>query len=139
MATINTISVLLNTGDVSGAGTDGDVYVGIGGREFHVDTSADDFERNSSRTYVLGQGANIENATFNDPRKPQVFVEELDQFPVYIRFNPRTRDDNWNVVRVEITINGATFPRYQSLLEEEGGIWMGIRSGLVFYPRKHID
>lgn len=139
MANINTISVLLNTGNQSGAGTDGDVYLGLCGREFYLDTSADDFERKSSRQYVLGQGSNTLNADHNDPRKPQIRDEEVDLFPVYIRFNPRSRGDNWNLARAAVHINGSTFPMYDSSLEREGGIWMGIRSSLFFYLRKHID
>ncbi len=139
MTNINTISVLVNTGNKSGAGTDGDVYLGICGREFYLDTSADDFERNSSREYVLGQGSNTLNAGNNDPRKPRILVEEIDQFPLYIRFSPKSRDDNWNLVRIGIVINEGAFPQYEALLETQGGIWMGVRSSLFLYPRKHID
>ncbi len=139
MTNINTITVLLNTGGQSGAGTDGDVYLGICGREFYLDTNANDFESNSSRSYVLGQGFNILNTDKNDPRKPRILVEQIDKFPLYIRFSPKTRDDNWNLVRVGITINISAFPQYEALLETQGGIWMGIRSSLYLYPNKHID
>jgi len=139
MANIDKITVVILTGGLFGAGTDGDVYLGICGREFYLDTSNDDFQRNSSREYVLGQGANTLNADKNDPRKPVILVEEIDQFPVYIRFNPQSRNDNWNLARVSIFINGSTFNMFDSLLQVEGGIWMGTQSSLVFYPRKHID
>jgi hypothetical protein len=49
MTAIMQIRVQLNTGTPSGAGTNGDVYLGICGREFHLDTSADDFERSAKR------------------------------------------------------------------------------------------
>src|SRR5262245_55939180 len=55
MAAITRIDVRLKTGDLSG--TDGDVYIRIGGREFYIDSENDDFERNSDRTYTLGEGA----------------------------------------------------------------------------------
>ena len=48
MAQIESIQVNIETGDESGGGTDGSIYVGVGGREFHLDTSADDFERGSA-------------------------------------------------------------------------------------------
>ena len=139
MANISTLSILLNTGNLSGAGTDGDVYVGICGREFYLDTSSDDFERNSSRVYVLGEGANTLHPATNDPRKPQLRDEDVDRYPVYVRFNPRGRSDNWNLVRAAIHINGATLPLFDSALEREGGIWLGIRSTLFYYLRRHID
>jgi hypothetical protein len=141
MPNIDEISVTIETGDQSGAGTDGDVYLGICGREFYLDTKVDDFERNSSRKYLLGQRSNTLNADKNDPRLPQMLVEELDQFPVYIRFNPKSRDDNWLLRRVVIFINeiepGSVPPLYDSS-PEPGGIWMGVRSSLFFFPRKHI-
>lgn len=45
MADITSFDITIQTGDVNGAGTDGSVYLGICGREFHLDTSKDDFER----------------------------------------------------------------------------------------------
>lgn len=138
MAAISTLSINIQTGTDSGADTDGDVYVGLGGREFYLDTSADDFERGSSRTYILGDGSNVLEKAFNDPRKPQLFDENLQFFPVYIRFVGRTRGDNWRLKGGSITLNGSTFPRYQIPPAFEG-IWLGIRAGLVFYIPEHLD
>ncbi|HNR06786.1 MAG TPA: hypothetical protein PKM27_05665 [Saprospiraceae bacterium] len=138
MSQISTLSINLHTGDFDGAGTDGDVYVGLGGREFYLDTSNDDFERNASKVYQLGSGANILHAAYNDPNKPQINTEDLDLYPVYIRFNPKNRDDRWNLSYVDIMVNGAI--AYQSLgLDQQGGIWLGIRSGLFYYLKKHRD
>ena len=139
MADIETVSVLINTRDVRGGGTDGDVFLGLGGREFRLDTSSDDFEAGSSRTYVLGDGGNVNNKDVNDPRKPQLREEFLDRFPVYIRFQPTGRTDNWNVDHVAVTLGGSTFPSYEALLGREGGLWLGIRSGLVLHLNKHLD
>jgi hypothetical protein len=57
MAQIESIQISINTGDESGGGTDGSIYLGVCGREFHLDTSADDFERGSGQEYVLGAGS----------------------------------------------------------------------------------
>ncbi len=138
MAAITTLSINIQTGTDSGADTDGDVYVGLGGREFYLDTSADDFERGSSRTYVLGQDSNVLEKAFNDPRKPQLREEDLDLFPVYIRFVGRARGDNWRLKGGSITINNILFPRYQIPPAFEG-IWMGTRASSVFFIPKHID
>ena len=54
MPQITSIHLTLITGNASGAGTDGDVYLGICGREFFVDTTANDFERGASREYIFG-------------------------------------------------------------------------------------
>jgi hypothetical protein len=55
MSAIQTFSVRLVTSRHPDAGTDGDVYVGVCGREFYIDSAAvvDDFERGSDRTYNL--------------------------------------------------------------------------------------
>ncbi len=56
MAAITGILCQVVTGNFSGAGTDGRVYLGLGGREFRLDSTADDFERASIREYVMGRG-----------------------------------------------------------------------------------
>ena len=62
MAAITRIDVRIRTANQPGAGTDGDVWAAVGGREFYLDSSANDFEQGDSRTYTLGQGANVLNA-----------------------------------------------------------------------------
>ena len=44
MADINRIDVLIATASGSGSGTDGNVYIGVAGREFYIDSAQDDFE-----------------------------------------------------------------------------------------------
>jgi hypothetical protein len=130
MATIEEILVGITTGN---DGTNGDVYLGICGREFMLDTSADDYESGASRKYLLGASANVKNPTANDPRTPQLTLEDHPLFPVYIRFGPEDRDDRWRLSHVYVEING--FVYYESDLREAGGILLGTRSGLFFYPR----
>jgi hypothetical protein len=88
MAETEKFSVQIRTGNRQGAGTDGDIYIGICGREFYIDSrrsATDDFERNSDRTYILGSASNIMNSLNNDPRSPyKLFAENLDKFPAYI-------------------------------------------------------
>ena len=71
---IDQIRVEITTGRDGGAGTDGDVYLGICGREFRCDTSADDFERGSKREYIFGSLAgrfpNITSERYNHPSRP---------------------------------------------------------------------
>lgn len=135
MADIERLSILLTTSDDSGSGTDGDVYVGIAGREFYLDTNADDFERGAQRTYVVGLDANVKHAGQNDPRKPQLRVEDIDRFPVYVRFAGKARGDNWRLENVFITINDVSFPQY----ERRDEITMGTRATSVLHLFKHQD
>src|SRR5262245_62059626 len=90
MPLINRIDVRIKTGDRAAAGTDGDIYVGICGREFFVDSAVDDFERNSDRTYIFGagggSGSTVNNPSLNDPSSSyQLQTEALGKFPAYVR------------------------------------------------------
>ena len=131
MAAITRIDVRLITGNRSGAGTDGDIYIRIGGREFYLDSAIDDFEQGSDRTYTFGVGANVNFAATNDPRSPyQLLTERLDRFPVNLRFAPQNRDDNWNLESVTVTVNpGPGQVQYQALGGSDN-LWLGIHSGL---------
>ena len=122
------------SGNVSPPGTDGDVFLGIGGREFRLDTTADDFENFSDRTYILGSGANVNNPLINDPRLPQLDTDLLDRTPVYIRFAPENRNDHWDLERVRVTVN----PGPQEVVYEAnvGNLWLGVRSGTYCYLSK---
>ena len=137
MAQINSIQLHIQTGGLSGAGTDGDVYLGLGGREFCVDTTSDDFERGAARVYVLGDGATIRNAAVNDPRNPQLFTERVANFPVYIRFQPTTRTDNWQLQRADVRFNDSPHIDWDTfglvVNKSQEGIWLGVRSGLVVH------
>jgi hypothetical protein len=113
---ITCIIVRIITADVTDAGSDGDVYIGIGGREFYVDTphdssrvpTTDDFERGQDRGYILGEytgpplpmytvgqpGNEIVNPKGNDPREPYpLYVEDLGYFPIYIRSTGHPRPE----------------------------------------------
>ncbi len=61
MSNINTIYARIVTKYIEDGGTDGYVYIGIGGREFSIDskrTADDDFEKGAEKTYVLGEEPN---------------------------------------------------------------------------------
>lgn len=139
MSDITSIRVNLQTMRASGAGTDGDVYIGVGGREFYLDTSADDFESGSSRSYVLGDGSNSTQPAFNDPGAPPLRTEHLPHFPAYLRFQPQNRSDNWFVQRVAVFVNDSVVPVFDSAgtLSIRGGIWLGTRAGQVLHLMPH--
>jgi hypothetical protein len=54
MAQVTGILCQVLTGNVDGAGTDGSVYLGLGAREFCMDSHANDYERGSDRSYIMG-------------------------------------------------------------------------------------
>jgi serine protease len=130
---ITQIKVEIKTGNMNGSGTNGRIYLGIGGREFKLDKPGNQFEKGDSDTFTIGTGSNIENVTVNDlptsnnTESPIIKHLDIIMFPKYIRFDPSDNDDNWNVenVQVEVVDIGRTYrgPR-------DGNIWLGSRSGL---------
>ena len=138
MANINRIDVQVWTGTKRYSGTDGEVYIGVAGREFYIDTSADDFEAGSNRVYVLGSGANIKWASKNNPRVPQLRTEDLDKFPVYLRFEPRGSGPNWNLERVIVTVNpGPSQIKFDNIrLAGSPDLWLGQKYGKFLFLRR---
>ena len=137
MAFLNKIRVTITTGRDAGAGTDGRVYLGVAGREFCCDTSADDFERGSTRDFVFGQGANIQRPGDNDPRKPPLRVEDPDIFPAYIRFAQGDKS-SWLLAEAAVYVDAETAPRYETDISNNP-IWLGDTSGCIYYLRKSSE
>lgn len=137
MAAINKIEVFLQTASVRDAETDGRVYAGIGGREFvcSIDDH-EDFPRGGSDVYVFGAGANVEWVAANDPRNPQIREEDLDRFPVYIRFDQGS-ESHWALQRATVSVNGSIAPRYESRLRAP--LWLGLGAGAYCYLFRHLD
>ena len=141
MAKITGILCQVVTGNISGAGTDGRVFLGICGREFRLDSSADDFERGSLREYVMGRGpiepppppqVRVRSPQENDPRVGfPLDTVNLSKSPVYIRFEPESAGDNWNVrfAAALVFINVGQFSAAFFPPQDFDNLWMGRRSG----------
>ena len=140
MADIQSIRSYIWTSTDDNSGTDGDVYLGIGGREFCLDTPHDDFEAGRAVTAVVGAdttGNGVSNAAMNDPRTPyQLRTQSLDRFPVYLRIDG---NDHWKVSFAAIFVYAGPHPAIMQLTDrfytpfaytgEQGGIWLGPRAG----------
>lgn len=141
MARIRSIHLQLNTLGVNDGGTDGDVYLGVCGREFYIDSTTNDFQSGASKAYIFGEGANILHADDNDPRTQGLDTEDVDRFPMYIRFQPKNRDDRWNLQRAQVSFNGNFFPRWDTFgyISHRTGIWMGTRASMSVAIPPHND
>jgi hypothetical protein len=139
MVTIQKIVFKFRTSDTEDAGTDGEVYVGFCGREFHVGTSYEDFERGTVRRYSSGTRAtddevNLNNPTLNDPRSfPPLDSENIALYPVYIRFEPIGRYDHWSVQYVSVDAAGVKYEALEP--EDDTTIYtvLGYKSGKYLY------
>ena len=144
MAQITGILCQIITGDHSRAETDGSVYLGLGGREFRLDSGVDDYQRGSWREYILGLGPQEPNlpppqirvnfATYNDPRSRfPLQTENLGRSPVYIRFEPESSTDDWRLDSAAALVYAPNFVvGYVPPVEFEH-LWMGQRWGKVLY------
>ena len=135
MAAITRIELRVVTGDRTDAGTDGAVFLGLGGREFNVDSRGEvnDFERGSDRTYIFGSGATVNRPEENDPRSPwQIDSNDVGRVPRYIRFEPGPGGD-WNVERLELGVIFAGGSLTQRALDGGAHLWLGARRGKFIY------
>jgi hypothetical protein len=135
MVAITKLELRLVTGNREDAETDGDVFLGVAGREYFVDTGANDFERGSDRTYVFGDGATVLRPEENDPRNPwPTDTDDLRFAPIYIRFEPGAGGD-WNVERVDLTVSAPGNTIHFDRLVGGPNLWLGERRGKYLYLR----
>ena len=149
MVDIETILVRLVTmsGSAFHAGTDGDVFLGICGREFFIDSEKDDFESGQDRTYILGKTLSplptgidiveVKNRNFNNPFDPyRLKTQNLYKYPVYIRFEPEDRHDVWGLEFVSVFVNPRgrePFFNYEALEPRDERLFLGTHMGKYCY------
>ena len=134
---LHRIKVTITTGRDRDAGTDGSVYLGLAGREFRCDTSADDFERGTTRDYIFGDDENVQHKWENSPHRPPLRVEDPDIFPAYIRFS-QGGNSAWLLEEAMVYIDDETDPRYETDISNNP-IWLGDVCGCIYYLRKSSD
>ena len=146
MAVVSGILCQIMTGNENGAGTNGKVYLGFGGREFRMDTHFDDYERGSYRTYIIGRGPDypdlspsqkyVDNSSWNNPEDDFVILtENLGKAPVYIRFEPKNSRDAWNIrdASVSVFIHTSEFVVGYTPPTGFDNLWMGDEAGKALY------
>jgi hypothetical protein len=148
VATATRLRVKIHTSDRVDAGTHGDVYLGIGGREFRIESGENDFEKGSVRTYGViktdpGE-IQINDQSNNDPEKNYlIIIGDLDKYPVYIRFEPENQNDHWTVQYVSVAVFSQLFVQkaYEALQPENDDqtfLTLGTSCGKYLYLHIHI-
>jgi hypothetical protein len=136
---ITNITAMILTYDVEDAGTDGNVYLGICGREFRCDSAKDDFERGSTGVYKFGDTPGyVTHPDANDPRNPRLDQSELDLYPVYLRFDQGS-SDHWALELVKVWINDPIMSHphhYERQFFPNAPLWMGKNAGNFCYLHK---
>ena len=146
MARVTGILCQVITGNVSGAGTDGRVFLGIGGREFCLDSSEDDYEQGSWREYILGRAPHepnlpkpqirVRNPERNDPRSGFVLdTAKLGRSPVYIRFEVEGSSPDWNLSSATVLVYTGQGQFAVAYFAAPGfdNLWLGHGYGKVLY------
>ncbi|MFE9360292.1 hypothetical protein ACFYPB_40340 [Streptomyces olivaceoviridis] len=122
MADITQIRVTVHTADAEYAGTADWVYLGLAGREFALNSGADeDLATGAKVCFVLGE-ENTDEADIkikpvldperNDPRLPQLDTSDLDRYPAYIRCTPSGNHPEWCVELVRAEARTASGERH---------------------------
>src|SRR5215813_2863948 len=136
MAKVTGILCQVLTSNIKNAGTDGRVYLGLGGREFRMDSSQDDYEQGSIREYIMGLGPlepnlpppqiRVSNASDNDPRFGMpIDTINLSKSPVYIRFEPVGDSPNWNLAFVAALVYAPQFVIAYLTPVDFKSLWLG--------------
>jgi hypothetical protein len=144
MAKVTGILCQIVTGTVNNAETDGWVYLGLGGREFRLDSTADDYQRGSVREYILGLGpvepnlpapqVRVQNPEWNDPRVGfPLDTVNLTRSPVYIRFEPEGSSPNWNLSFAAALVYAGQFVVGYTPPVDFDNLWLGDPMGKVLY------
>lgn len=148
MAAISGILFVVQMSNFDGSGTDGDIYLGIGGREFYVDSGYDDYERGSYLEYILGDvqlpeiigtRTRVNNANNNDPRVDfPLDTDDLGRTPVYLRFEPEDSDDNMNLHFVAALVYTDQFFIAYLTPQRLDNLWLGRRSGKILHLTEEV-
>lgn len=94
-------------------------------------------------TFVLGEGSNVEHPARNDPRKPQLDTDDLDRYPVYIRFEPAGAHPSWCLERAWAVVNPDSDHRQTfdnpdlADFGDDRRIWLGQGYGKVLYLKRY--
>jgi hypothetical protein len=138
-ALVRKITVEITTSYADGAGTEGAVFLGLGGREFRLDIDDyEDFDRGDEHAYELGEDANVRFADRNDPRQGMpLSLADIASRPAYLRLEPRGKSDDWNVASVTVrVVAGSETVRYGALQGSNESIWLGPQSGTTLHLKK---
>jgi hypothetical protein len=148
MGLVSGILCQILTSDIEDAGSDGTVYLGLGGREFHLDSEDDDFERGSAGEYFIGklpipgpnkfpiQQRQVLDGAKNDPRNGFPFhTDDLAITPVYIRFEPENfrTDDHWNLQFAAVFVYDTKFSVGYVTSRKFDYLWLGHKTGKILY------
>lgn len=146
MSNIKKVTVRVATGDLERAGTTGEVYLGLAGMEFKLNSvESFDYERGSDRTYVLGEGSGTHPTSDAGSRDDYAYasrndarittMERAGRHPAYVRLHPVGEAPDWLARAVSITVEGDDESTQHYEWAADPGRWLGCEYGLTI----HLD
>jgi hypothetical protein len=77
----------------------------------------------------------VRNPDLNDPRSQNFPLDSanLDRSPVYIRFEPESSSDNWNVATVVVLVYTGNFFKAYMPPPQFKNLWLGQSMGKVLF------
>ena len=132
MAVIKRMDITVNNGD---NGTDGRVYLGLGGREFLLDRPGkNDFRKNQTERFVLGDANNVDSVKHPDRNDPHALLPidsaDLDRFPIYIRLDAPLA---WHLEGVQVTVKSDDGTRTFAALPGNQNLFLGDDYGKILF------
>jgi hypothetical protein len=135
MARITRIDITTSTGD---EGTNGRVFLGLGGREFLLDRPGrNDFGRNTNEHFVLGAANNVDtvkNSDQNDPGKLlPLDTDDLSRFPIYLRLEAV---NGWHLTGATLQISSSAGVETLTALPGNQSLVLGPETGTVLFIKR---
>ncbi|MCG7527731.1 hypothetical protein MHW47_25245 [Streptomyces sp. OfavH-34-F] len=145
MTVISQIVAHVVTADTDHASTGSWIYLGLGGREFSLDTYGVDFSRGADAHFRLGEDSNVKYSSYNDPRTPPLSIEDLRHFPVYLRMESAGDRAAWCLEWVSVTVDPDAGHRHRYTHPALAGrssrhrIWLDTGYGKALYLRSDCE
>ncbi len=146
MGNIRRVIARVRTGDDDQAGTSGEVYLGLAGMEFKLNSAHEvDYEAGSDRTYILGDqsgthptsdAAQRDDFAYSHRNDPRITtVERAARHPIYVRLHPVDDQSDWLARAVSVTVEADDVPPESYEWGADPGRWLGCEYGLTI----HLD
>jgi hypothetical protein len=144
MADVQSIIPAVWTSKDTDSGTDGAVFLGIGGREFRLDSKYNTLNPGDAFAGTVGLDSQVKNPSLNDPRTPYVLrSQDLGYFPTYLRLEG---DDHWKIAFALVLVRSGPdaanlqftnwFSSHVGSVNGHGGLWLGPRAGKCLFLRQ---
>jgi hypothetical protein len=129
------------------------VFVSIGGREFKINTTKNQFRKGMLDEFVLDENSDLLYPKLNRLstgltlpideiyNSPFLQYDDLDLFPKYVRYHPNSNTDDWNIDSIHVEVHEyikkkrptGKIRKFKSPIDD---IWLSINTGLFIWLKE---